>query len=173
MPIRPRLRQAHLIYKAALGFLAAAAFGAFVAFTIINAIINSPAAEPTVIVATPMTTVTLKTVDIVVVPGPTTSLPLLNVRTQDVVDDLRLTTNGGWAYDITDTELVLLIRSVCDDFDNGLWFYDIYDRHLTDLRDHDWNSTLDADDLFVVMGDGVLAFCPYHEDRLPSEVLGD
>lgn len=85
--------------------------------------------------------------------------------------ETRNTAEGEWIDSVTDAELELLIRSVCVDFDRDLWFWDIYDSRLQELMGDGWTSESDATALMVVMGDGVLDLCVYHQDRLPTEFL--
>ncbi len=64
------------------------------------------------------------------------------------------------------------ISSVCDDFDNGLWFWDMYQERLTQiLAEGTTTPEDDADALMLDMGDEVTFFCPNHMDRLPTELL--
>ncbi len=74
---------------------------------------------------------------------------------------------------MSDADLIFYVRAVCADFDQSLWFWDMYERRLDELADQGWVSEADAVALQIVMGDGVTTFCRYNQDRLPSELLGD
>jgi len=65
------------------------------------------------------------------------------------------------------------IYTVCNDFDNGLWFWDMYEERLSQLLIEDGAVAThdDADTLLIGMGDEVTLFCPDHTDRLPTELL--
>ncbi len=126
---------------------------------------------------------------VVVVAGPTTTTmiedelipaisiaappPTLSQRAETYAVDTQIETQGGWVDSLSSVDLVVYVRGVCDEFDRGLWFWDMYERRLSALADQGWTSEADATALQIVMGDGVLTFCAYNEDRLPSELLGD
>ncbi len=65
------------------------------------------------------------------------------------------------------------VHTVCDDLDNGLWFWNMYEERLSQLLSHDGTpaSQNDADALMLSMGDEVSFFCPNHEGSLPTELL--
>ena len=64
------------------------------------------------------------------------------------------------------------VLTVCDDFDNGLWFWDMYEERLAQiLTESPSTPENDADALMRDMGDEVTFFCPNHADRLPTELL--
>ncbi len=64
------------------------------------------------------------------------------------------------------------ISTVCDDFDNGLWFWDMYQERLAQILAEGTSTPEDdADALMRDMGDEITFFCPDHADRLPTELL--
>lgn len=103
----------------------------------------------------------------------TTPPPTLSQRAEHYALDTWEQTESGWVDSLSSVDLVVYVRDVCDEFDRGLWFWDMYERRLNALVDQGWASDADAAALKIVMADGVLAFCEYNEDRLPSEFLGD
>ncbi len=61
----------------------------------------------------------------------------------------------------------LVITSVCDDFDNGLWFWDMYAERSQGLTEDETYA------LMLAMSNEVHTDCLHHQNRLPSELLGD
>ena len=62
---------------------------------------------------------------------------------------------------------VIIMSTVCEDFDNELWFWDMY-AERSDGLDEDESYAL-----LLAMSNEVHNDCPHHLDRLPSELLGD
>lgn len=69
------------------------------------------------------------------------------------------------------------VSSVCADFDNGLWFWDMYEERLRklpvkDLAGSPFAASQDnAYSLVIDMGNEVTFFCPNHQNKLPTELL--
>ena len=68
-----------------------------------------------------------------------------------------------------DSEIItpLMITSVCEDFDNGLWFWDMYLERSQGFNEDESYA------LMLAMSNEVHTDCLHHQDRLPSELLGD
>ena len=99
--------------------------------------------------------------------------PTLSQRAETYALDTREQTEGDWVDSLSEVDLIIYVRGVCDEFDRGLWFWDMYERRLDVIVNQGWTSDADAVALSLVMADGVLTFCEYNVDRLPSEFLGD
>ena len=97
--------------------------------------------------------------------------PTLSQRAETYAPDTREQTEGEWVDSLSEVDLVIYVRDVCDEFDRGLWFWDMYERRLEAIVNQGWTSDADAAALKWVMADGVLTFCEYNVDRLPTEFL--
>ncbi len=145
-----------------------------IGFVAVIAALYAFASGPTVV--TTVTTVTTSTSvvdELIPAISITAPPPTLSQRAEDYALDTWEQTESGWADSLSSVDLVIYVRDVCDEFDRGLWFWDMYERRLDALVDRGWTSEADAAALKLVMADGVLTFCEYNEDRLPSEFLGD
>lgn len=120
--------------------------------------------------------------NVVVVPPlvPQTSVPNDEVSTlaipdTSVVEDVELDI-GSPLFLTIPAEAVF---SVCDDFDNGLWFWDMYEERLEKFgitptdEFSPWLTSEDNADVMLLnsMGDEVALFCPDHQNKLPTELL--
>ncbi len=154
--------------------IAAVLLGVLAATVIINSITNRPKANVdtavVVVVTTPATTTTI--LDELAPPVTVTaSDPGLTPMGTLFVENTRRNYHG-WIESMTDVQLVVYARGVCADFDQKLWFWDMYETRLTELTASGWTSDTDAAALQIVMAGSVNNLCAYNRDRLPSELLG-
>ncbi len=150
--------------------LATVLFGFAVVITALFSFASGPAA---VVTTVPTVTTSTSIVDELIPAVSITAPPPLTQRSAYFVLGTRNKTDSGWVASLSDTDLVFYARAVCTDFDQSLWFWDMYEKRLDRLEDQGWTSEADATALHIVMGDGVTALCIYNQDRLPSELLGD
>ncbi len=139
-------------------------------FTVI-AVLFSVASGPVAVITVITTTTTSIVDELVPAVSMTAPSPVLTEKASYFVLDTRNRTESGWINSLSDADLIFYVRAVCADFDQSLWFWDMYEKRLNILEAEGWASEDAA--LQIVMGDGVTALCAYNQDRLPSELLGD
>lgn len=145
-----------------------------IGFVAVIAALYSFASGPIVVTTATTATTTTSIVDELIPAISITAPPLtLSQRAENYTLDTWEQTESGWVDSLSSVDLVIYVRDVCDEFDRGLWFWDMYERRLNIIMDQGWTSDADAAALKIVMGDGVTTFCEYNQDRLPSELLGD
>ncbi len=142
-----------------------------IAFAAVIAVLFSVASGPIAVVTVTTTTSTSTVDELVPAVSMTAPSPVLTEKASYFVLDTRNRTESGWINSLSDADLIFYVRAVCADFDQSLWFWDMYEKRLNVLEVEGWASEDAA--LQIVMGDGVTALCPYNQDRLPSELLGD
>ncbi len=143
-----------------------------IGFAAVIAVLYSFASGPIVVTTTTITTPSTSIVDeLIPAISMTAPSPVLSESAASLVLDIRNKTESEWIDSLSDADLFFYVRAVCADFDQSLWFWDMYEDRLDELEDQGWTSEATA--LQIVMGDGVVASCAYNQDRLPSELLGD
>lgn len=161
-----------------LGWVGVVIAGAFIgilaATIIINSITNRPKVKvdaAVVVVIPPTTTTTEIPAELAPPVSVTANTSGLTMRATVFVENTRENYHG-WIGSMSDIELVVYGRAVCADFDQKLWFWDMYEMRLSELVASGWNSDTDAAALQIVMAGSVNNLCLYNQDRLPSELLG-
>ena len=143
-----------------------------IGFAAVVALLYSFASSSTVVTTITTTTSLTSIVDeLIPAISMTAPSPVLSESAASLVLDIRDKTESEWIESLSDADLLFYVRAVCADFDQSLWFWDMYEDRLDELMAQGW--IFEATSLQIVMGDGVVAFCAYNEDRLPSELLGD
>lgn len=98
--------------------------------------------------------------------------PTLSQRAETYAVDAREQNEGAWVDSLSELDLVIYGRDVCDEFDRGRWFWDMYEKRLAVIVSQGWTSQVDANALKWMMADGVRTFCEDRVDRyLPTEFL--